>query len=158
MPTTSRYDKILVPLDGSGWSQRAVPHAVDIARDNQSELILLHVFRAPAYEYTDQLALAGQDALASTAREDIKQYLIGLRTELRDEKLTVRTHLIEGSSVAHLICNYVNSEGIDLIVMSTHGRSGIARFLFGSVTNQVMQCVRVPVLLIHPETEMPDGD
>ncbi len=44
----SRYKKILVPLDGSGWAQRAVAHAVDLARSNEAELILLHVFRPPA--------------------------------------------------------------------------------------------------------------
>jgi nucleotide-binding universal stress UspA family protein len=43
--TTSRYKKIVVPLDGSGWSEAALPHAIDIARANNSEVILLHVFR-----------------------------------------------------------------------------------------------------------------
>lgn len=153
MSGASRYHKILVPLDGSGWSQRAVPHAVDIARANDAELILLHVFRPPASEYTDQIALGGQDAQIQQLREQMKQYLIGLRSELRGEHIQVRTHMIEGSGVAHLICDYVNSEGIDLVVMSTHGRSGLAQFLFGSVANQIMQCVKVPVLLIHPDKE-----
>ena len=58
--TTGRYRKILVPLDGSGWAQRAIPHAVDIARANGSEIILLHVFRPPASEYADRIALAGE--------------------------------------------------------------------------------------------------
>lgn len=153
MSRQPRYHKILVPLDGSGWSQRAVPHARDIARANDAELILLHVFKPPASEYTDQISLAGQDAQIQQMREQMKQYLIGLRSELRGEQLQVRTHMIEGTSPAHLICDYVSSEGIDLVVMSTHGRSGLTRFLFGSVANQVMQCVNVPVLLIHPDRE-----
>lgn len=153
MVQESRYNKVLVPLDGSGWSQRAVPHAADIARTNNAELILLHVFRPPASEYTDQLSLAGQDNQIQQMREQMKQYLIGLRTELRGEHLQVRTHIVEGGSVAHLVCDYVNSEGVDLVVMSTHGRSGIAQFLFGSVANKIMQCVKIPVLLIHPEKD-----
>ena len=153
MGNQPRYKKVLVPLDGSGWSKRAVPHAADIARTNHAELILLHVFRPPASEYTDQLSLAGQDAQIQQMREQMKQYLIGLRGELRGESITVRTHMMEGAGVAHLICDYVDSEGIDLVVMSTHGRSGLAQFLFGSVANQIMQCVTVPVLLIHPEKE-----
>lgn len=153
MDSQPRYTKILVPLDGSGWSQRAIPHAVDIARSNDAELILLHVFRPPASEYTDQLSLAGQDDQIQHLREQMKQYLIGLRGELRGQHMKVRTHMIEGSGVAHLLCEYVNSEGIDLVVMSTHGRSGLAQFLFGSVANQIMQCVKVPVLLIHPERD-----
>jgi nucleotide-binding universal stress UspA family protein len=153
MTDQPRYRKILVPLDGSGWSQRAVPHAADIARTNKAELILLHVFRPPASEYTDQLSLAGQDSQIQQMREQMKQYLIGLRTELRGEHLSVRTHMIEGASVAHLVCDYVQSEGVDLVVMSTHGRSGLAQFLFGSVANQIVQCLKVPVLLIHPDKE-----
>lgn len=153
MTDQPRYQKILVPVDGSGWSQRAVPHAADIARANHAELILLHVFRPPTSEYTDQLSLAGQDSQIQHLREQMKQYLIGLRSELRGEQLSVRTHMIEGASVAHLVCDYVQSEGVDLVVMSTHGRSGLARFLFGSVANEIMQCLKVPVLLIHPERE-----
>src|SRR5687768_16153710 len=121
MTHTKRYKKIVVPLDGSGWAQRAVPHAVDIARANESELILLHVFRPPAAEYIPEIALAGQDEQIQQMREQIKQYLIGLRSELRGEHLTVRTQMVEGVGVAHLICDFVNHEGIDLIVMSTHG-------------------------------------
>lgn len=153
MPKEHLYHKIVVPLDGSGWSQRAIPHAVDIARANGAELILLHILQPPAAEYVDQLALAGQDAQLQQLREAMKQYLIGLRTELRDEDLKVRTQVIEGFGVASLVCDYVNDEGVDLLVMSTHGRSGIMRFLFGSVANQIMQCVKVPVMLIHPDKE-----
>lgn len=153
MATEGRYKKILVPLDGSGWSQRAVPHATDIARSNHAELILLHILQPPGLEYTPQLALAGQESQLQEMREAIKQYLIGLRTELRQEGFEVRTHVIEGLGVASLICDYIKDEGIDLVVMSTHGRSGLKRFLFGSVTNQVIQGVKVPVMLVHPDSQ-----
>jgi nucleotide-binding universal stress UspA family protein len=153
MSDRRRYKKILVPLDGSGWSQRAVPHAVDIARDNNAELILLHVFRPPAWEYTPEIALAGQETQIQQAREQMKQYLVGLRAELRGEQLTVRTHMIEGQGVARLVCEFVASEDIDLIVMSTRGRSGLSRMLFGSTAREIMQCAEVPVLLVQPDKE-----
>ncbi|NWF70084.1 MAG: universal stress protein [Chloroflexi bacterium] len=146
-----RYHRILVPLDGSGWAKRAVPHAADLARANDAELILLHVFKTAASEFIDQVALAGQDAQIDAARQQMKQYLMGLRSELREEGLNVRVQWIEGSSVAHLICDYINAEGVDLVVMSTHGGTGLRRFLFGSVTNQVMQGIKAPVLLIRPD-------
>jgi len=151
----SRYKKILVPLDGSGWAQRAVPHAADIARNNNAELILLHIFRPPAYEYTDQLALAGQDSQIQAAREQMKLYLMGVRSELRHEDLRVRTHMTEGMDIAHLLCDFVRGEGIDLVVMSTHGHSGIVRLMFGSVTHEVMRCVDVPVMLVKPDANEP---
>jgi len=153
MSQQGRYKKIVVPLDGSGWSQRAVPHAIDIARANNAEVILLHVFRPPGAEYTDQLALAGQEGQIQQLREAMKQYLIGVRTELREENVTVRTQVIEGFNVPALICDYINDENVDLVVMSTHGRTGIARFLFGSVTRDVMEGVKVPVLLIRPDKD-----
>ena len=154
MATQGRYQKILVPLDGSGWAQRAIPHAVDIARSNaNSEIILLNVFVPPAREFADQIALAQGEDQAQQTRDQMKQYLIGLRSELREEDVKVRTHLIEGSAVAHLICDYVTSEGIDLVVMCSHGRTGLSRMLFGSVARDVMQCINIPVLLIQPGKE-----
>ncbi len=154
MSTQGRYQKILVPLDGSGWAQRAIPHASDIARSAGSELILLNVFTPPARQYIDQLTLAGQEDQVQNSREQMKQYLIGIRSELRNENISVRTHLIEGAGdAARLICDFVDSEGIDLIVMSSHGHTGIARLIFGSVARDVMECVQVPVLLIKPDKE-----
>ena len=153
MAGQARYHKVLVPLDGSGWAQRAVPHAVEVARNCSSELILLHIFRPPAHEYTDQLALAGQDDQIQAAREQMKQYLIGLRTELRNENIQVRTHMTEGMDVPHLICDFIRGEGVDLVVMSTHGRSGLGRLLFGSVAHEVVNCIDVPVMLIRPDRE-----
>lgn len=153
MSDRPRYQKIVVPLDGSGWSQRAVPHAIDIARTNNAEVILLHIFRPPAREFSDSISLGGGDPQIQQLREQAKQYLIGLRSELRGEKCSVRTHFTEGSDVAALICQYVHSENADLVVMSTHGRSGLARILYGSVAKAVMECIDVPVLLIKPDKE-----
>lgn len=154
MAEPGRYRKILVPLDGSGWAQRAIPHACDLARSAEAELILLNVFTPPAREYIDQLAIARQDDQVQRAREQMKQYLISMRGELRSQHLTVRTHMIEGADdAARLICDYVAGEGIDLIVMSTHGRTGISRLLFGSVARDVMECIDVPVLLVQPDKE-----
>ena len=151
MSEQKRYKRICVPLDGSGWAKHAVPHAVDIARSNDAEVILLHVFTPPAAEFIDQVALAGQDAQIDQARQQMKQYLMGIRSELRDEGVDVRVQWIEGHGVAHLICDYINGENIDLVVMSTHGRTGLARFLFGDVANKVMQGIKAPVMLIRPD-------
>ena len=155
MSHQGRYKKILVPLDGSGWAQRAIPHAVEIARScTDSELILLHIYVPTSREYTDQLALAGQSDQESYAHEQMQQHLIGLRTELRDEAVHVRVQIIEsGGDVANRICSYAQGEGVDLVVMSTHGRTGLARLMFGSVAHDVMHCIELPVLLVRPDKE-----
>lgn len=146
-----RYKKIVVPIDGSGLSQRAIPHAADIARNNDSEIILLHVFRPPAHEYSDIIALSGQESQIDEVRNQVKQYLIGLRNDLRAEGFTCRVQMIEGTSPAHLICDYINDEDVDLVVMSTRGYTGLARFVFGSVAQKVLHGVRVPVMLVYPD-------
>lgn len=145
-----RYRKIVVPIDGSGWSERAIPHAVDIARNNKAEIILLHVFRPPASEYADQLALAGQDVQIARIRDEVKNYLMGLRGQLRNQHVDCRVQFIEGVGAAALICDYVNEEGVDLVVMTSHGRTGLSRFIFGSIAEKVLQGVNVPVLIIRP--------
>jgi len=151
MSEQGRYKKIVVPIDGSGWSERAVPHAVDLARISQGEIILLHVFKPPLYEYQDTLALAGEDSQISQIRDDIKQRLKALRSQLRSEGVDCRVQVIEAVGIASQICDYIKEEDADLVVMSTHGRSGLSRFVFGSVAHKVMQEVDIPVLLIRPD-------
>jgi len=150
MSQNGRYKKIVVPLDGSGWSERAIPHAVDIAHNNNSELILLHVFKPPAQEYIDQLALAGAEEQLQGLREEMKQKLMAIRNQIRSEKVNVRVQFIEGRGVASIICDYINEEAVDLIVMTSHGRAGISRWLFGSIAYKIMQAVSAPVLIIRP--------
>ncbi|GAB5492216.1 MAG: universal stress protein [Phototrophicaceae bacterium] len=149
----SRYKKIIVPIDGSGWSERAIPHAVDIAQSNEAEIILLHVFKPPANEYVGDIALAGQDESLMAVREDMKAKLMALRGQIRSEKVDVRVQFIEGTGVAGIICDYINEEDADLVVMSSHGRTGVTRWLFGSVAHKVMQGVDVPVMIIRPDKD-----
>lgn len=146
----SRYRKIIVPLDGSGWSQTALPHALDLARAHDSEIILLHVFQPPAQQYIDQIALAGQDAQIQNSREDAKQKFTGMRNELREQGVRCRVQWMEGTNVADLVCNYVREEQADLVVMTSHGYTGVARFLFGSVAKDIIQRLDVPVMVIRP--------
>jgi nucleotide-binding universal stress UspA family protein len=154
-PTTerSRYRKILVPIDGSGWSQRAIPHALDIARSNNAEIILLHVFSPPTQPYTADIELAGQTGAVDDMREWVTQYLAGVKAEVRDQNVAVQTRLMESRDVARAICQVIERENIDLVVMSTHGRTGVARLVFGSVARSVMERSDTPVLLIRPDKE-----
>jgi nucleotide-binding universal stress UspA family protein len=151
MAEQSRYQKIVVPIDGSGWSEGAIPHAVDIARISNGEIILLHIFIPPLHEYQDTLALAGESEQIARIRDNIKQYLMGLRGQLRGEGVNCRVQLIEAVGIAGQICDYVNEQEADLVVMSTHGRTGLGRFVFGSVAHKVVQGVDIPVMLIRPD-------
>jgi len=143
-----QYKRILVPLDGSGWSERVIPRAAEIARENDAELVLLHVFQEPAREFVGDIALAGQESQIDQVREQMKNHFKGLRNELRREQLDVRLHWIEGAGVARQICDYVSGEDVDLVVMATHGRNGLARALYGSIAKDVMNRAKSQVMLV----------
>ncbi|MEO0562991.1 MAG: universal stress protein, partial [Chloroflexota bacterium] len=70
---------------------------------------------------------------------------------LRERNINCRVQMIEGVGTATLICDYINGEDVDLVVMSTRGHTGLARFVFGSVAQKVLQGVRVPVMLVYPD-------
>ncbi len=145
------YRQIVVPLDCSTWAKAAIPQAAQIARKHHSELILLHVYQSPVIEYADQIALAGMGRIAEQSRAYIEGYLVSLRNQLRQEGVNARYVILEGRSPADAICDFVDAENIDLVVMSTHGRTGLSRMLFGSVAQKVMQNVRARVILIRPD-------
>ena len=145
------YQKVIVPLDGSGWSESAIPQASEIARIHDAELILLHVYQPKGGDYADQWALAGHQQIADQAYEQVRDRLIALRNQLRQEGVRAREVLIRANNPAQAICEFVESEdGISLVVMSTHGRTGLARWLMGSVAQKVIQNGRCPVKLVHP--------
>ncbi len=149
--TSPTYTKVLVPLDTSDWAERALPHASEIARANNAELVLLHVIQTHTSEYTPQVTLAGMDELSDQNTAQVKAYLQGLRNQLKIEGVKAHYAIVESRKPAETICEFASEEDIDLIVMSTHGRTGLARFLFGSIAHKIMQTVRVPVMLVRPE-------
>src|SRR5688572_29840888 len=111
----AQYRKIILPLDGSGWAEAAVPHAARIAKNNEAELILVHVFQSHAAEYQEAMARANPDAeFVDSECEEVKRRLISLRNDLRNEGVTVRGHILFGRDPAYNICQYVESEGADL--------------------------------------------
>jgi nucleotide-binding universal stress UspA family protein len=150
---TQPYKKILVPLDGSEWAERALPYAGDIARTHDAELVLLTVYKRPMNDYADQMELASVTEISDQIRERAKNYMVSLRNQLRAEGINVSYIIVEGGTPAETICDYAANEDVDLVVMSTHGRTGLARFLFGSVAHKVLQKVRVPVMLIRPDAQ-----
>jgi nucleotide-binding universal stress UspA family protein len=146
------YHTIVVPLDGSKWSESAIPKATELARTHHAELVLLHIYQSPVSSYADQVALAGQQEMADQAYAQMREQLVSLRNRLRQEGLRAREQLIRGTNPAQAICDFVEAEeGITMIVMSTHGRTGLSRWLLGSVAQKVMKETRYPVTLVHPD-------
>jgi nucleotide-binding universal stress UspA family protein len=146
------YQRIVVPLDGSKWSESAIPRAVELARVHHATLVLLHVYQSKTSDYAGQWALAGQQQIAEQSYEQMADQLVALRNRLRREGLQVTEVIMRGSNPAQVICDFVEAEeGISMIVMSTHGRTGLSRWLVGSVAQTVIKNSRSPVTLVRPD-------
>jgi nucleotide-binding universal stress UspA family protein len=149
------YKKILVPLDGSKLAEVALAHVEQLAWEQGSSLILLRVVRPPrAVEYTRQEEMMALNREREAVfKRDAETYLAARRGELRNKNLQVTTHIILSEAVATAILDFAESEGVDLIAMSTHGRSGLGRWVYGSVADKVLQGATCPVLLIRAKRE-----
>jgi nucleotide-binding universal stress UspA family protein len=151
------YRKLLVPLDGSTFSEQALTFACDIAQRSGAKLHLVHV-----HTFSNIIYVAGMpviDAeLQSLAQEHERAYLEQIR-----ERLTATTELSitcanldsEGS-VASTLGQYIEAHAIDLVVMTTHGRGGLERAWLGSVADALVRCSLVPLLLLRPGEHAPD--
>jgi len=142
------FKKILVPLDGSQLSQRALEPALAMGTYTGAELLLV---RTPV---VDTLSFAATESKHAEARHDALVYLETVRKSSEQPDLHIQTRLIEGD-VAGAIVDTALSEQVDLIVMSTHGYSGLTRWVLGSVTEKVLRSAPCPVLAVraarHPQ-------
>ncbi len=145
------YKKILVPLDGSPLAEAALPPVVELAQCTGAKIILLRVLLTPVYEYmmTDPVVATVTAEAKEINRDEVQNYLEYMAAGLRQKGLTVETQVCEGP-IADAILDYAESIHTDLIAMSTHGRSGLARWLIGSVADKVVHAATMPVLLVRP--------
>jgi nucleotide-binding universal stress UspA family protein len=139
------YKRVLVPLDGSPVAEAIVPFILDIAGPLDMEVILLRVVEPippPAMEaYVDAETVGLRTA-------DAEEYLAAIAAELRNKAVRVERRLRWGH-VADQIAATARDEEADLIAMSTHGRSGLGRLVFGSVAQAVLRQAEVPVFVMR---------
>jgi nucleotide-binding universal stress UspA family protein len=144
------YRKILVPLDGSRLAECALDHTERIATGcNVPEVDLLYVSSPP----TDVEGVPYGMFLSAMAkeRERMRDYLHKIDRDLKQKKVAVARHMVLEGEPASTIVQYAVNNGVDLIVMSTHGRSGVSRWAFGSVAEKVIRTSSVPVMIVTPE-------
>jgi nucleotide-binding universal stress UspA family protein len=150
MEVCHMYSKILLPLDQSETAEAALPHAAAIARAFESELILLSVVEPitilPEPGVVGPVLSVSVDMEAEA--KSAKAYLSKQAEKLRQQGIKVRTAVVEGTPSGQ-VCQYVQEKGIDLIVMTTHGRSGISKFVYGSVAEHILHNAKIPVLLVR---------
>lgn len=143
------FRTILVPLDGSSLAEQALTPACRIAEKFGSALLLLRVVTLErALPTLPLLTPRGESESAASPRpvmDEAEAYLNGL--SLPSTVRPVRTQVLAGAPPEMIVTTAVASE-VDLIVMSTHGRTGLVRLLYGSVAEAVLRGASVPVLLV----------
>jgi nucleotide-binding universal stress UspA family protein len=164
--------KILVPLDGSELAEAAIPYVKEIGRRcEQLEVVLLQVVRlpqgrsAPVYKRQDAAFPAMmadspadletarypiyRDQEIESARAEVEAALTPTAQQLRSDDISVRIAVAFGRPAQEIV-DFAEREDIDLIAMSTHGRSGLSRWILGSVADKVLRGTQLPVLLVRP--------
>lgn len=141
--------KILVPLDGSKLAEKALPYAEELAQKLDAELILVWALQPQPLVAMSDYGAASYGTLLDTEEDEAKEYLLNLRQGLREQKLRVRTAVVKGHSVADAIVDLAKQEKVDFIVKTTHGRSGLSRWIYGSVATKVLQQAPCPIFLVR---------
>jgi nucleotide-binding universal stress UspA family protein len=155
--------KILVPVDFSACSEEAVAYAGFLASKLSASVEVIHAWHPP-YDlgpFLGQLAITDPDtgeerSLAEFVEEQAREALDRTVSDLGKQGLQVKGHLVEGTP-KRAIVRCVEDGDYDLVVLGTHGRTGLAHVLMGSVAEWVLRHVAVPVVTVRASTEAHEG-
>ncbi len=144
------FTHILIPLDGSHLSEVALPIALEIATRFTSQITLLRVaqpLNLPKLtsEFTELIT-----TLQTESSQEAITYLQTCQNTLAQQGYQVNYRVIKGESITEAILQTADNLAVDLIVMSTHGRGGVQRWVYGSVADKVLRHANIPILLIRP--------
>jgi nucleotide-binding universal stress UspA family protein len=169
------FRRILVPLDGSTLSETVVPHVEKLISETNAEVTLLRVAESPGRIGVTTVESGGvRDVVAAPTigeptlqertvtregetqpqaeqriKDELETYLAGAARSLVAQGVLTQQKVLFGDPVDNIV-DYAKRERFDLIAMATHGRSGLARLLAGSVASRVLERTDLPVLLVRP--------
>jgi nucleotide-binding universal stress UspA family protein len=141
------YKRVVIPLDGSALAEEMLRFVVDIAGPLDLEVVLLRVIRMLPPQITESVRAALLDSVEQHTAE-ARGYLAALAERLGARGIRVRTEVRQGEPVDEIV-DCAREVGADLIAMTTHGRSGLGRLLFGSVAEAVLRQAEIPVFLMR---------
>jgi nucleotide-binding universal stress UspA family protein len=138
------YKKIIVPLDNSATDEAILTHVRKLARLTQAQLVLVHVADGFAARLQDQLNLADSEEIKND-----QAYLNEVCAGLQRDGLVAKAILVQGKEPVDGILSVAQSEGGDLIAMSTHGHRFIQGMILGSVADMLRHHTDIPILMIR---------
>ena len=152
------YKKIMVPLDGSELAECVLPQVETFITGCQvSTLVFVRVIEPAALTYRGAYVTSKEDLEkieTNTKRDEEErksravEYLKGVVSRLKQDGVKYQTEVIFGK-VAESLVDYVEANGVDMIIIATHGRSGVSRWVRGSIADRILRASRVPVLMVR---------
>jgi nucleotide-binding universal stress UspA family protein len=162
---SAKFNRVLIPLDGSPFSESAFPHVVELTKNTNKEILLLHICEppiVPSYgsrpinptweKYRDDMW--GETEKLSTTY--LKKTMAALKKR-GIKKIKSRVIKAQSREVARTIMQISKEENIDLIIIATQGRTGASSWVYGSIANRIVEESSQPILLIRPETLIPSS-
>lgn len=140
--------KILVPVDFSVHSSEAVRFAADMSRRYDATLELLHVFHVATYALPEGYVVPNDDQLSQVMKEIESQLAAAKQAAIEAGVPGVQTTLVQGGITTEIL-RFAKDRACDLIVMGTHGRTGMKHLLMGSVAEQIVRVATCPVLTLR---------
>ncbi len=148
------YKRILVPLDGSELAECVLPHVETIAKVCGVETVTFVRVAEPV-----PIPVSADEAYAFSAKEwqlmetefrtAAENYLNKLVSRVRYDNVNIQSKVLSGGRAADMIAEYATKNGADLIIIATHGRSGVSRWVWGSVADRILRSACVPVLMVR---------
>ncbi|MFC2025206.1 universal stress protein [Chloroflexota bacterium] len=150
------YQKVLVPVDGSELAECVLPHIESIAKGccvkNVTFIYVVKPVSSSIWageESLPRLIMEASNRMESEARATGERYLMQLLGRVKYDGVDIQSQVMFGDHVADVIADYATKNEADLIIISTHGRSGISRWAWGSVADRILRATCVPVLMVR---------
>jgi nucleotide-binding universal stress UspA family protein len=146
------YQKILVPLDGSELAECVLPHVEAITKGCRvKNVVVVRVLEPVQLPSGADFAFTPEQMqqMDSQHRAEVEKYLSQVVSRLSSNGVNVQSEVITGGMVAERIADYATKNEVDLIIIATHGRSGVSRWIWGSVTDRIVHSACVPVLMVR---------
>ena len=145
------WSKICCAIDFSDGARAALDQAIALARHNDAELVLLHIFQPPVTTLMAEPMFSSPNVMVELER-DLAAELERWRTRAQDAGVArASSEVVIAGSIHHGITDFASQHGCDAIVIGTHGRGGLSRLLLGSVAEHVVRHAGVPVVVVRPQ-------
>ena len=141
------FNNILVAYDSSSFSNRAFESALDVAKSNKSKITIASVITG-IYQPSIGFTMKYSEKILEKYTKTLQKTFSTLESVAKKKNVKISLKLLQDPSVSKAIVNYVNSHKFDLVVIGSHGRTGLNKMILGSVANSVTQKVKCPVMVV----------